>query len=261
MDNVCKAESGDGTVIAYRRRGEGHPVILVGGSFGTAETSAPLARLLAPAFHVITYDRRGRGSSGDTPPYEVGREIDDLAALLAAAGGSASVFGVSSGAALVVEAAAAGLPFAQLAVYEPPYHADPAEVRDRPAYRRRLTEHLAHGRYDEAIAQVLAVVGVAPGELAELRRTPEWPGLLSIAPTLAYDDAVIGSGLIPRARLGGIRVRAMVVDGGASPAPMREAAEALATALPRGRHRTLTGQTHNVAPHVLAPVLTEFFAA
>ncbi|WTL50635.1 alpha/beta fold hydrolase [Streptomyces sp. NBC_01497] len=261
MDNVGRAESGDGTVIAYRRAGSGRPVILVGGSFGTARTSAPLAGLLAADFRVITYDRRGRGHSGDTAPYAVEREIEDIAALLAAAGGSASLFGVSSGAALVLRAAAAGLPITQIAVYEPPYRADPAEVADRPAYSRRLAALLADGSRAEAIGQVLTGVGVTAAEIEDLRHTDDWPSLLALAPTLAYDDALIGTGLVPADRLADIRVRAMVVDGGASPPAMRAGARAVANALPRGRHRTLTGQTHAVAPHVLAPVLREFFAA
>jgi pimeloyl-ACP methyl ester carboxylesterase len=258
MDNVCKAESRDGTVIAYRRAGSGRPVILVGGAFGTAATSAPLAELLAPRFQVITYDRRGRGDSGDTAPYAVEREIEDLAALLAAAGGAASLFGMSSGACLVLRAAAAGLPVTQLAVYEPPYRSD--EASDRPELSRRLAALLASGAYEDAVAQVLATVGVTPGECEALRGTPEWPGLVALAPTLAYDDALQGSGLVPADLLARIGVRAMVVDGGASPESWRNGARAVARCLPRGRHRTLTGQSHAVAPHVLAPVLAEFFA-
>ncbi|MCF3965274.1 alpha/beta fold hydrolase [Streptomyces fuscigenes] len=261
MDNVGRAESADGTVIAYRRAGRGRPVIVVGGSFGTAETSAPLAGLLAPGFQAVTYDRRGRGDSGDTAPYAVEREIEDVAALLAAAGGGACVYGVSSGAALALEAAAAGLPIERVAVYEPPYRADPAEVRDRPAYSRRLRALLAEGRRAEAIGQVLAVVGVTPAEVEALRDTEAWPPLLAVAPTLAYDDAVIGTGLVPAGRLAGVTAPALVMDGGASPHAMRAGARAVAASLPRGSHRTLPGQTHAVEPDVLAPVLREFFGA
>ncbi|WTA75914.1 alpha/beta hydrolase [Streptomyces sp. NBC_00838] len=261
MDQVGKAESGDGTLIAYRRTsGDGPPVVMVGGAFSTAEAEAPLAALLAPRFSVITYDRRGRGGSGDTAPYAVEREVEDIAALLDEAGGSASVYGVSSGAALALEAAAAGLPITQLAVYEPPYDAV-ADVTDGAAYTARLDELLAQGRRDEAVELFLSAVGVQPDVVARMRRATMWRGMTALAHTLAYDNAVMGPGPVPTERLARITARVMVVDGGASPPPMRVAARAVAAALPRGRHRTLTGQVHEVAPHVLAPVLAEYFAA
>lgn len=261
MDNVRKVKSGDGTVIAYRRSGEGAPVVLVGGAFGTAESEAPLADLLASRLDVITYDRRGRGSSGDTAPYTVEREIEDLGALLAEAGGSASVYGVSSGAALGLEAAAAGLPITQLALYEPPYRMDPAGVADTSAYAQRLTALLALERRGDAVELFLSVVGLPAEAIARMRTSPSWPGLVSLAHTLAYDSAVLGLGPVPFERLAEVRTRVMVVDGGASPVFVRDTARAVAAALPRGRHRTLTGQTHEVAPHVLAPVLEDFFTA
>jgi pimeloyl-ACP methyl ester carboxylesterase len=261
MDNVRGAKSGDGTMIAYRRSGGGPPVILVGGAFSTAESEEPLAKLLTVRFSVITYDRRGRGSSGDTAPYAVQREVEDLGALLAEAGGSASVYGISSGAALALEAAAAGLPITQLAVYEPPYRTDPADLAGATAYTERLTALLARNLRDDAVELFLTVVGMPPQAIAGMRQSPMWPELRGLAHTLAYDDAVLSPGLVPAERLGSIRARVMVVDGGASPALLRNGARAVAQALPRGRHRTLAGQTHEVAPHVLAPVLEEFFAA
>jgi hypothetical protein len=266
MDNMCKVKSGDGTSIAYRRSGEGRPVILVGGAFSTAESEAPLAKLLSPRFATIWYDRRGRGASGDAAPYAVDREIEDLAALLKEAGGSASLYGVSSGGALALEAVAAGLPITQVAVYEPPYTTDPAGLPAKAAYRERLTDLLARGRRDEAVELFLSVMGLpsfmglSPRMIVALRESPTWPDLVSVAHTLRYEDEVVGRGLIPAERLSALRTRALVVDGGASPPALREAARAAARVLPRGRHRTLTGQTHAVAPHVLAPVLAEFFA-
>ncbi|WP_407697629.1 alpha/beta fold hydrolase [Streptomyces corynorhini] len=258
---MCMVKSGDATPIAYRRSGEGPPVILVGGAFSTAESEAPLARLLSPVFSVITYDRRGRGASGDTAPYAVEREIEDLAVLLEEAGGNASVYGMASGAALVLEAAIAGLPITQLALYEPPYVTGPADPRGTAAYRERLARLLELGLRDEAVELFLSAVDATPAMIAAMRRSPMWPGLTAVAHTLAYDDAVLGRGAVPAKRLSAVRTRAMVVDGGASPAALRDAARATAKSLPRGRHRTLTGQTHEVAPHVLAPVLEEFFAA
>lgn len=263
MDQVGRAKSDDGTLIAYRRTGgDGPPVIMVGGAFSTAAAQAPLAALLAPRFSVITYDRRGRGGSGDTAPYAVEREVEDIAALLTKVGGSASLCGMSSGAALALEAAATGLPITQLAVYEPPYDAGPAaEVTDNAAYTARLDELLSEGRRDEAVELFLSVVGVPTDVVAGMRRSAMWRGMTALAHTLAYDNAVVGPGPVPTERLARITARVMVVDGGASPPPVRGAARAVAEALPRGRHRTLTGQVHEVAPHVLAPVLEEYFAA
>ncbi|QIQ02532.1 alpha/beta fold hydrolase [Streptomyces liangshanensis] len=261
MNIACKAKSGDGTLIAYRRTGGGPPLILVSGTLGTAETETRLAELLAPRFEVFVYDRRGRGASGDTGPYEVRREIEDLASLLAEAGGSASVYGVSAGAILVLEAAAAGLPITQFALYEPPYPTDPSVLPDRTAFTERLTSLLAQGRRDGAVELFLSMVGTPRDLIAGMRRSPLWPGLTALAHTLAYDNALVGLEPVPQERLAAIGTRGMVVDGGASTRALRTAAKAVATALPRGRHRTLTGQTHEVAPHVLAPVLTEFFTA
>jgi pimeloyl-ACP methyl ester carboxylesterase len=261
MENACKARSADGTMIAYQRSGEGPPVILIGGALSTAESDEPLAKLLAPGFTVITYDRRGRGTSGETAPYTVRREIEDLGVLLREAGGSASVHGMASGGGLALEGAAAGLPITQLAVYEPPYTTDREDLAQNAVFAGQLDALLARGLRDDAVELFLSVMGLPPQAVAGMRQSPVWPELRSLAHTLAYDDAVMGQGLIPAERLATIRTRVMVVDGGFSPVPVRNAARAVADALPRGRHRTLTGQTQEVAPHVLAPVLEEFFTA
>ncbi|WP_351223326.1 alpha/beta fold hydrolase [Streptomyces sp. NPDC002133] len=254
------ALSADGTAIAYERQGDGPPVILVSGTLATAANEAPLAALLAHRFSVITYDRRGRGSSGDTTPYAVKREIEDLAALIDAAGGSASVHGMSSGGALALEAAAAGLPITQLSVYEPPFLTDPAGRRANADQRARLDGLLAEERRADALE--LFLDGMMPsGTLAQLRRSPLWGRLEALAHTLAYDHAVMGDARVPTKRLREITARVMVVDGGASPTWRRETVRVISETLPRGRHRTLTGQTHEVAPHVLAPVLEDYFAA
>ncbi|MGW3627471.1 alpha/beta fold hydrolase [Streptomyces sp. NPDC000880] len=257
---LSKTESGDGTLIAYEQRGEGPSVVLVGGALCTAATDGPLAALLASHFSVFTYDRRGRGASGDTAPYAVEREIEDLAAVIAQAGGSAFVHGMSSGAELVLRAAAAGLPITQLSVYEPPFETSATAGQEPAAYVGRLRDLLARGRRGDALALFMTEVGT-PAAVEGMRQTPMWAELEAVAHTLAYDHEIMGTGLVPVDRLRALHTRAMVVDGGASPARMREAARAVADALPRGRHRTLTGQTHEVAPQVLAPVLTDFFAA
>ncbi|MFF3291492.1 alpha/beta fold hydrolase [Streptomyces sp. NPDC003023] len=256
---VKKAESADGTLIAYEQHGEGTPLVLVSGALCTSASEAPLAELLAPHFTVFTYDRRGRGQSGDTVPYAVEREIEDLAAVIRAAGGSAAVHGTSSGAALAVRSAAAGLPITRLSLYEPPFETDPA-ARDRNTeYVARMTALLTGGRPGDALAEFLGTAGMPAQALSRLRLLPMWADMQALEHTLAYDHEVMGDGLVPSGLLGTVTVPVTVVDGGASPAGMREAARAVAAALPRGRHHTLTGQTHEVAPHVLAPALVRFF--
>ncbi|MFB7558755.1 alpha/beta fold hydrolase [Streptomyces brevispora] len=254
-----KTLSRDGTLIAYRCRGEGPPVILVGGALGTAATEAPLARLLAPRFQVVTYDRRGRGASGDSAPYAVEREIEDLAAVAAAVGGRPSVFGVGAGGALALEAQAAGLPVDLLALYEPPYTSCITGLRSKADCTARLHRLLSAGNRDGAVELFLSVTGVPDDLIARMRSAPLWRSLESVAHTLAYDDALLGDGTVPVERFASVTARTLVVSGGFSPASSRAATRLLADTLPRGRHRTLTGQTREPAPQVIAPVLAEFF--
>lgn len=255
-----KTLSRDGTSIAYRRRGEGPPVILVSGALGTAATEEPLARLLAPRFHVVTYDRRGRGASGDRSPYAVERETEDLAALAEVTGGRPSVFGIGAGGALALEAQAAGLPVDLLAVYQPPYTPGADGLRFKAGCTARLHGLLSAGDRDGAVELFLSRTGVAADMIARMRRAPLWRTLVSVAHTLAYDDAVLGDGSVPRERFASVTARTLVVCGGFSSAVAHTATRLLADALPRARHRTLTGQTRELAPQVIAPVLAEFFA-
>ncbi|MFD3972157.1 alpha/beta fold hydrolase [Streptomyces cyaneofuscatus] len=256
MDRILSA---DGTPIAYRRQGEGPPLVLVGGALSTAATDAPLAALLAPRFTVVTYDRRGRGASGGGAG-TVRREIEDLAAVVGAAGSGASVFGMSSGGALALEAAAAGLPVGLLAVYEPPYTPGASGLRLKARCTDRLHRLLAAGNRAGAVELFLTATGVDPATVARMRRAPLWPGLEALAHTLAYDDALLGDGAVPVERFAAVTARTLVVCGGFSSAGTRAATRTLAEALPRARHRTLTGQMREVAPQVLAPVLADFFA-
>ncbi|MGW2522812.1 alpha/beta fold hydrolase [Streptomyces sp. NPDC001617] len=259
MDNTTISR--DGTAIAYQSTGEGPAVVLVSGAMSTGATVAPLAVPLSGGFTVVSYDRRGRGRSGDTEPYDVAREVEDLAALIDAVGGEASLYGISSGGALVLEAAASGLPLRGVAVYEVPYAVYEGGAKERAAYTESLTEALAQGRRGDAVELFLRLTGLAEDMIQGARNSPMWPGMESIAPSLAYDNAVMGDGLVPRARLAAIDVPVLSVAGSASPAWMREAARAVAETAPRGTYRVLEGQTHMVDPNVLAPALAEFFTA
>ncbi|MCX4765163.1 alpha/beta hydrolase [Streptomyces sp. NBC_01275] len=254
-----KTISRDGTALAYARAGQGPAVILVSGAMSTGGTVAPLAGLLADRFTVLWYDRRGRGESGDTAPYAVEREVEDLAALVDAAGGEAALYGISSGGALVLEAVASGLPVRRAAVYEPPFALDEEAARGRAEYTAHLTEALAQGRRGDAVELFLRLTGLAGEMIRRARQSPMWDGMEAIAPSLAYDDAVMGGGRVPRERLASVGVPVLAVAGGASPPWLREAARAVAEATPQGTYRTLEEQTHMVDPNVLAPVLAEFF--
>ncbi|GAA2557379.1 MULTISPECIES: alpha/beta fold hydrolase [Streptomyces] len=252
--------SRDGTSLGYESAGRGPVVVLVSGAMSTGATVAPLAAPLSERFRVVVYDRRGRGTSGDTAPYAVEREVEDLAALIEAVGGEASLYGVSSGGALALRAAASGLPVRHAAVYETPYAMSEDDLRERARYTERLTAALAEGRRGDAVELFLRLTGLGEAVIQGARQSPLWAGMESLAPSLAYDDAVMGDGSVPRELLSSIRVPVLAIAGDQSPAWMREAARAIADAVPRGAYRTLEGQTHMVEPDVLAPVLAEFFA-
>jgi pimeloyl-ACP methyl ester carboxylesterase len=256
--------SKDGTAIAFDRSGQGPALILVGGAFqyrAIDPRTAHLAALLAEQFTVFHYDRRGRGDSGDTPPYAVEREVEDLEALINEAGGSACVFGMSSGGVLTLDAAARGLAITKLALYELPFNSgDEQALQAAQDYTRDLSALLSEGRRGDAVALAMTTWGAPAEAVAGMRQTPIWPLFESVAPTLAYDDAIMGDGAVPTERLASLIVPTLVMAGGASPAFMQEAAQAVARALPNGKLYTLAGQTHDVAPEALASVLGEFFA-
>ncbi|HEV7757406.1 MAG TPA: alpha/beta hydrolase [Acidimicrobiales bacterium] len=255
--------SADGTTIAFDRLGEGPALVMVLGAFNDRHTKSALGALLSPHFTVVSYDRRGRGDSGDTPPYAVDREIDDLAAVIAASGGpaeeTARVFGHSSGAVLGLEAAARGIPIGRLAVYEPPVAVidGTPEPSDLAA---RVRAEVTAGRRGEAAKLFLTEgIGMPAEVVAMIEASPGWPGMEAIAHTLPYDLTITACALSP-ARLATIPVPTLAVNGGASPGWMDETAAAIATAVPDAKHVALPGQTHDEDPTVLAPVLAEFLA-
>ena len=253
--------SKDGTTIAFDRSGKGPAIIVVGGALSDRTAAAPVAALLAPHFTVFAYDRRGVGSSGDTAPYAVGREIEDLEALIKEAGGSAAVFGHSSGAALALEAAAHGLAITRLALYEPPFIVDDSRPHPPEDFAAQLAELVASGRRGDAVALFMTKgVDLPADAVAQMRNAPMWPALEAMAHTLVYNIMIMGDFSVPAERVGSVTIPTLVLDGGESPAWARHAVQAVVDTLPNAQRRTLKGQTHGAAPEILAPVLEEFFA-
>ena len=259
--------SKDGTRIAFDQSGDGSVVILVDGALqyrAFDQGMKELADLLSEHFTVIHYDRRGRGDSTDTQPYALQREIEDIEALIDDAGGSASLYGISSGAALAMEAAIA-LPkkVRKLAMYEAPYNDDEAAQQAWSKYIKELKELLDAGRNGDAVGLFMMLVGASPEDVEGIRQTPMWPLWESIGQTLAYDHiAALGEeAAIPIKQAARVSMPALVMDGSGSFPFMHTTALTLANTMPRGQHRTLEGQTHEVSAQALAPVLAEFFKA
>jgi pimeloyl-ACP methyl ester carboxylesterase len=263
MDTVTSA---DGTTIAFDRSGHGPAVILVPGALNRRADplNATLAELLSERFTVFNYDRRGRGDSTDTPPYAVQREIEDLAALVQEAGGSAYVYGISSGGVLAMEAAHRLPSITKLAMYEPPFIVDDSRPPRPDDYVQQLDTMTAEGRPGDAVAYFMTAAAGVPAEfVAGMRGQPFWPALEAIAHTIAYDGRVMGntmSGNPLPAEWAAITTPTLVVDGGNNPT-FHTGAKALADLLPNAQHQTLGGQEHNVDPNAIAPVLAAYFAA
>ncbi len=254
--------SKDGTPIAFERSGIGQPLILVDGalcsrSFGPMPKLVPL---LEPHFTVYWYDRRGRNDSGETAPYSVAREVEDLEALVNEAGGSAFVYGVSSGAVLALEAAAHGVPIRKLALYEPPLGLDKKEPpTDHVA---ALNRRIAANRRSDAVRYFMRdMVGVPAPFVFVMRFMPMWSKLEAVAHTLPYDAALVGDPSLLKRRAATVSVPTLVIGGEKSPAVLREAVQAVGAAVPGAKRRLLAGQTHDVKPQVVAPVLVEYFEA
>ncbi len=267
--------SADGTRIALERTeggtaGEtssetgGMPVILIGGAFNDRSTVAALAATLAPDVTAITYDRRGRGdSTNHDHDFDVNREFDDLAAVIERTGGTASVFGHSSGGVLALEAALRGLPIDRVAVYEPSYI--PASDRPQPGpdLYQRLVRLIGQGRRDDAVTLFQReAVGLPAAMIEGMRASDFWAWFTGLAHTLPYDVALHGAYEPPAGRLGTLRIPVLAVDGSESPGWVHTATRAVASAVPGGRYVTLDGQDHGVLhhPEALRPVLSDFLA-
>jgi len=252
--------SRDGTAIAYQRSGQGPALVLVDGAlcsrgFGPMEKIAPQ---FESSFTVYRYDRRGRGESGDTAPYARPREVEDLAALIKEAGGSAFVLGLSSGGALALEAAAAGLAIKKVIAYEPPYVGSGGAD-----FEGELKRRLAAGDRGGALKYFLRDMVGVPAPIVLLTRLMfrTWGKLKAVAHTLPYDAAVMSGFEVPTARLSSIRIPTLAMSGSKTTDRLKKAALAVADAVPGAQHRELAGQTHMVNPAVLAPAAKEFFAS
>ncbi len=262
MSTVISAA--DGTEIAYTRAGSGPALVLVDGAlcYRGSSPNDGIAKELAARFTVYTYDRRGRGESTDTGPYAVEREVEDIAALVKEAGGEAFLFGISSGAALALEAAR-GLPVTKLALYEPPFVVDDTRARVPADYPARLDAALSDGKRGQAVKMFMTEgVGLSGAMVAMMRIMPFWAKLKRVAHTLPYDTAFVvehQSGRPLPAAWPEVKVPTLAVDGGKSPAWMRNGVASLAKVLPSAEYRTLPGQTHLVKAAALAPVLADFY--
>jgi pimeloyl-ACP methyl ester carboxylesterase len=258
--------SADGTAIGYTRDGQGPPLILVDGAL-CSRSFGPMPKLagqLTQHFTVYTYDRRGRGESGDTQPYAPEREVKDLEALAAAAGAPVYVHGTSSGAALALEAAKRLRSIAKLALYEPPFIVDDSRDPMPDDWLPRLEQLVAGRRPGDAVKMFMRFVGAPAAFTAVMPLTPVWGKLKAAAPTLPYDVRLTHDhqrGLpLTAGEWDAVKVPTLVAAGGKSPAWMANGTRALAGALPDAAYRTLPGQNHMVKAQAIAPVLTEFFA-
>jgi pimeloyl-ACP methyl ester carboxylesterase len=262
--------SKDGTPIAFDQSGQGPAIILVAPASATRMDQASLAAALAPAFNVFAYDRRARGDSGDTRPYAVEREVEDLEALINEAGGSAFVFGHSSGAVLALEAARL-LPgkITKLALYEPPFIVDDTQPPQPEGFAAHLDALVAAGRRGDAVATWMTYVGTPAEIVAQMRQAPMWPHMESLAQSLVYDATIMQDSQkgspAPLQKWASVTVPTLVMDGTVMMGRedlhlfMRRGADALATVLPHGQRRILEGQDHGPADEVLASALTAYF--
>jgi pimeloyl-ACP methyl ester carboxylesterase len=256
--------SKDGTTIAFDQSGQGPALVFVDGALqyrAFDQGMAELAELLAPHFTVIHYDRRGRGDSGDTHTYELAREIEDIEAVIDEAGGTAFLYGISSGAALALEAACE-LPdkVRKLAMYEPPYNDDQESRKSWKQYVRKLKELVKEGRAGDAVGHFMMLVGMPEEQVEGMHQHPMWPLWESVGLTLVYDAVAIGEDAsIPTKRAALLTMPALVLNGSESFPFMHDTAKTLAAAMPEGEHLILQGQTHEVSAQALAPALIKFF--
>ena len=256
------AISKDGTTIAYDKKGQGFPVVLIDGALCSRDMGPMpgLSALLSTQFTVIHYDRRGRNESGDTAPYSVEKEIEDIDALIKTAGGEADVFGISSGAVLAMTAVSRGLAIRKLAIYEPPFSVDKNAHITPADSETRLKKLIANNDRSGAVKYFMKdMVGIPAIFTYVMRIFPVWSKLKRVAHTLPYDAAVMGDFSLPVEMISSIKIPTLVAGGEKSPEGLKSAVRAVAGIIPNQQSEMLKGQTHNVSPKALAPVLTQFF--
>jgi pimeloyl-ACP methyl ester carboxylesterase len=257
--------SRDGTTIAFTRTGSGPPLIIVDGAFCYRENgpATELASILKQRFTVFTYDRRGRGQSGDTAPYAVEREIEDLQAIAKEAGAPPFALGISSGGALLLQAVASGVGVTKIALYEPPYITN-GKANSIEDAKNRLQSFVSSGDRAGAVSFFMTNVFGAPRAFVfamPLLMPNAWKRNKLVANTLPYDLTILDDKSVLHERSSAISVPTLVVGGEKSPKELRNAVEAVATALPNAHRRFLPGQDHNISDRALVPVLFEFFGA
>jgi pimeloyl-ACP methyl ester carboxylesterase len=253
-----KVVSRDGTTIAYEKTGDGPPIVLLGGAFRDHTIFTPFIPVLAPHFTTYVYDRRGRGESGNAPTWSVEREVEDLEAVIAEAGGEAAVFGGSGGAILALEAAMAGAPITKLVAFEPPYRVEGISPPMPDDFTEHLRSLLKAEKRGEAAEYFLTEMGdFSPELIAEWRQSPIWPANEAMAHTLLYDTAMCLGGLRVE-QLAKTEVPTLVINSDKSYDWLEKVAQATAAALPNGRHLRLPGVWHRVPIEVLGPAVIEF---
>jgi pimeloyl-ACP methyl ester carboxylesterase len=254
MDTV---KSADGTIIAYDHVGDGPPLVVCVGAFCTRHTFVPPDDL-AERFTVYTYDRRGRGDSGDTQPYAPAREYEDLAAVVSVCAQTPFVFGHSSGAAIALRAAASGVPVRSLVAYEAPFkNEDAPQPSVDPA--AEIGSLVADGRRGEAVEFWMRDIVRVPDEvIAGMKSTPWFKAMEPLTPTLPYDIELTDGG-VPVAELAAITVPVLVLGGANSPAWFHRSVADQAAAIPGARLQMIDGYDHNAPPEVIAPILFGFF--
>jgi pimeloyl-ACP methyl ester carboxylesterase len=265
---VATVKSKDGTTIAYERSGSGPVLVIVASALSDRSDARRLAALLAPKFTVINFDRRGRGESGDSPAYAVEREIEDIDALIEQAGGSAFVFGSSSGAVLALEASNKLASKVKAAVlFEPPFIVDDSRPPIPDDFFQKIDALVAAGRRSDALSEFMTrAIGVPEDMVAGMKQAPMWASMEKRVHTLLYDGAIMaglqGGKPLPKKRWTSVTAPTLVLDGDQSPAYLRTAARALSEILPGSKRRTMEGRDHSAvftAPEALAPVIVEFF--
>jgi pimeloyl-ACP methyl ester carboxylesterase len=262
------ATSADGTPIAYEVTGQGPAIVLVDGALCSRAMgpSRGLAAALAEDYRVFAYDRRHRGESGPgASPYAIEREVEDLAAVIDAAGGEAHVFGSSSGGALALEAARTGVAIKRLATYEVPFIVDDTRPANDPQLPQRLEAMVAEGRRGDAIKTFMQTVGAPAPVVAMMRLMPVWRKLTGVAHTLPYDLSLVieheQGRPLPEGCYDAVTPETLAIAGGKSPEYLRNAQAAIAGAVPNARLAVLPGQTHMIKANVVAPVLRDFLRA